>query len=135
MNKLARLRQCWSDLYKSLDPEAVPISKGQALFAVNGHKSCNASQTQFPLTLAWAVTIRKCQGLTLPEIVVDMSPDKGRFSPGQAYVAFSHVHSLATLHIINYTSSQICVSPSTEGEMTQLHADPLVFDIPLPFTS
>ena len=59
-----------------------------------------------------------------------MSPDKGRFSAGQAYVAFSHVHSLATLHIINCTRSQICVSPSAEGKMTQLHADPLVFDIP-----
>ena len=69
-------------LYKSLDPGAVPISKGQASFVVNGCKSCNASRTQFPLTLAWAVTIHKCQGLTLPEIVVDMSPDKGRFSPG-----------------------------------------------------
>ena len=66
----------------------------------------------------------------MPEIVVDMSPDKGRFSPGQAYVAFSRVHSLATLHIINYTGSQIHVSPSTEGEMTRLHADSLVFDIP-----
>ena len=30
-------------LCKSLDPEAVPISKGQASFVVNGCKSCNAS--------------------------------------------------------------------------------------------
>ena len=100
------------------------------MFVVNGCKSCNALRTQFPLTLEWAVTIHKCQGLTLPEIVVDMSPDKGRFSPGQAYVAFSRVHSLATLHIMNYTRSQIRVSPSTEGEMIRLRADPLVFDIP-----
>ena len=28
-----------------------------------------------------AVTIHKCQGLTLPEIVVDMLPSKGTFSP------------------------------------------------------
>ena len=43
----------------------------------------SAMRTQFPLTLCWAVTIHKCQGLTLPEIVVDMLPSKGTFSPGQ----------------------------------------------------
>ena len=58
---------------------------------------------QFPLTLAWAVTIHKCQGLTLPEIVIDMTPAKGKFRPGEAYVAFSRVRTLETLHIINYT--------------------------------
>ena len=39
--------------------------------------------------LCWAVTIHKCQGMTLPQIVVDMSPNKGTFKNGQAYVAFS----------------------------------------------
>ena len=85
--------------YKNVDPCAVPISKGQATFTLNGRKSCNAARTQFPLTLAWAVMIHKCQGLTLSEVVVDMSPDKGKFSSGQAYVAFSRVRSLKKLHI------------------------------------
>ena len=61
----------------------------------------------FPLSLAWAVTIHKCQGLTLPEIVVDMSPEKGTYAPGQAYVALSRVRELDKLHIINYTHTQI----------------------------
>ena len=39
--------------------------------------------------LAWAVTIHKYQGLTLDEIVLVMTPSKGQFAPGQAYVAFS----------------------------------------------
>ena len=65
--------------------------------------SCQATRSQFPLTLAWAVTIHKCQGLTLPEIVIDMTPAKGRFKPGEAYVAFSRVRTLEKLHIINYT--------------------------------
>ena len=59
--------------------------------------------------LCWAVTLHKCQGMTLPQIVVDMSLDKGHFKNGQAYVAFSHVTSLDSLHIINYTQDQICV--------------------------
>ena len=113
--------------YKGVDPHAVPINKGQATFTVNGRKSCNASRTQFPLTLSWAVTIHKCQGLTLPEVVVDMSPEKGKFSSGQAYVAFSRVRSLDKLHIINYTRSQIRISPSAEDEMLRLRECPLEF--------
>ena len=72
-----------SSPYKHISATSIPIHKGQATFMIRGHKSCQASRTQFPLTLAWAVTIHKCQGLTLPEIVVDMSPKKGRFSGGQ----------------------------------------------------
>ena len=59
--------------------------------------------------LAWAVTMHKCQGLTLPEIVVDMLPPKGTFSPGQAYIAFSKVRQLEKLHILNYNHIQIKV--------------------------
>ena len=47
--------------------------------------------------------IPKCQGLTLPEIVIDMTHAKGKCKPGEAYVAFSRVKTLEELHIINYT--------------------------------
>ena len=82
--------------------------------------SFQAMRTQFPLTLAWAVTIHKCQGLTLSEIVIDMTPAKGKFEPGEAHVAFSRVKILRKLHIINYTQSQICVSEHVEKEMKRL---------------
>ena len=82
--------------------------------------SCQATRCHFPLTLAWAVTIHKCQGLTLPEIVIDMTPAKGRFKPGEAYVAFSRVRTLEKLHIINYTQNQIHVSEHVEKEMERL---------------
>ena len=72
--------------------------------------SFQATGTQFPLMLAWAVTIHKCQGLTLSEIVIDMTHLKGKFKPGEAYAAFSRVKTLDKLHIINYTQSQIHVS-------------------------
>ena len=59
-----------------------------------GKRGSEVTRSQFPLTLAWATTIHKVQGLTLNEIVVDMEGNH-RFSPGQTYVAFSRVKTLA----------------------------------------
>lgn len=42
---------------------------------------------QFPLTLAWAVTIHKAQGLTLDQVHIDLGT--GTFDTGQFYVAIS----------------------------------------------
>ena len=95
------------NLYKHINANAVPITCGQKGFQLKDKKSCQVTRKQFPLTLAWAVTMHKCQGLTLQEIVVDMCPSKGQFSAGQAYVAFSRVCELCKLHIVNYTCTQI----------------------------
>ena len=92
----------------------------QATFPIDKKTSFQATRTQFPLTLAWAVTIHKCQGLTLSEIVIDMTPAKGKFRPGEAYVAFSRVRTLKKLHIIKYTQSQMHVSEHVEKEMKRL---------------
>ena len=74
-------------LYKHINSKDVPIFKTQAIFPVNGKTSFQDSLTLFPLVLASAITIQKCQGLTLPEIVVDMTPPKGHHSVGKAYIA------------------------------------------------
>ena len=107
-------------LYKKINRNAVPIIPFQALFQINSSSSCNASRLQFLLKLSWAVMIHKSQGLTLHQIVVDMSPNKGKYYPGQAYVGFSTVKTLDGLHIINYTQSQIKISPNVEEEMERL---------------
>ena len=73
---------------------------------------------QFPLTLAWATAIHKVQGLTLDEIVVDMKG--GRFSPGQAYVAFSRVRTMDGLQMFNINAKAIKKSTDVENKMVRL---------------
>lgn len=54
---------------------------------------------QFPLILAWGVTIHKAQGATLDKVVVNF---KESFKdPGQAYVAISRVRSIDGLGFID----------------------------------
>lgn len=56
-----------------------------------------AEFTQFPLRLAWAVTIHKSQGKTYERAVIDLG--SGAFAPGQTYVALSRLTSLDGLHL------------------------------------
>ncbi len=62
----------------------IGIKKETITFLINEKP---ASRCQFPLQNAFALTVHKTQGLTLPE--VSLSLDNQMFSAGQAYVALS----------------------------------------------
>ncbi len=60
-------------------------------------KDIVAEFTQFPLRLAWGVTIHKSQGKTYERAVVDLG--QRSFAPGQTYVALSRISSLDGLYL------------------------------------
>ena len=60
-------------------------------------KDVVAEFTQFPLRLAWAVTIHKSQGKTYDRAIIDLGSRS--FAPGQTYVALSRISSLDGLYL------------------------------------
>lgn len=77
-----------------------------------------AEFTQFPLRLAWAVTIHKSQGKTYERAVIDLG--SGAFAPGQTYVALSRLTSLDGLYLSRpLRPSDIRVDPDVARWMAE----------------
>ncbi len=91
--------------------------------------------SQYPLRLAWAVTIHKAQGLTFDKVVIDAAD---AFAAGQVYVALSRCRTLEGIvllspvpnralggdpSVIHYTQQQ----PSLEVAAAHLSADEIAY--------
>ncbi|KAF6167113.1 hypothetical protein GIB67_041368 [Kingdonia uniflora] len=67
-----------------------------------------ATRKQIPLILAWAVSVHKCQGMTIDRLETDLSK---AFGYGMVYVALSRVKSLDGLHLVGLDSCKIEAHP------------------------
>lgn len=67
-----------------------------------------ATATNYPLCLAYAITIHKSQGTTLDSMMVDL---RNLWEPGQAYVALSRLRNPDDLQIVGWDEGSIRTDP------------------------
>ena len=86
-------RETWRNIRYNYDKESDSIKEEEL-----------GSFSQYPLRLAWAVTIHKSQGLTFDKAIIDAGAS---FAPGQVYVALSRCTSLEGIILLSrlYPSS------------------------------
>jgi ATP-dependent DNA helicase PIF1 len=68
-----------------------------------------ASRSQVPLILAWALSIHKAQGQTLERVKVNLSR---AFEKGQAYVALSRATTMGGLQVLGFEPSKVMAHES-----------------------
>ena len=80
-------KETWTSIAYRLDEESHQLEEEET-----------GSFKQFPVRLAWAITIHKSQGLTFDRAIVDAGAS---FAPGQVYVALSRLRSLDGLILLS----------------------------------
>lgn len=104
--------------------KAVPIQPIMAKIKIRPDRpsSPEMQRTQFPITLAWACTIHKIQGLTVDRIVISSELNKQRsFNYGQIYVALSRAKTLQGIYILGeLKKNHVRANPKVQKEYERL---------------
>ncbi len=80
-------------------PEGRLVTIEKATWQIEDGGKILAELNQYPLRLAWAITVHKSQGMSLDAVEVDLSKT---FEPGMGYVALSRVRTLKGLAILGF---------------------------------
>ena len=96
----------------------VIVEKITTYFNLNG---APAQRTQFPLQNAFALTVHKTQGLTLPHATISL--DEQMFANGQTYVAMSRAKSWQNLEIRSFNPNAIKVDNEMLKELNRLQQE------------
>ena len=77
-------------------------------WAIEEDGKIKASVVQYPLRLAWAITIHKSQGMSLDNAEIDLSKT---FAYGMGYVALSRVRTLQGVRLVGFNNNALAVDP------------------------
>jgi len=90
------------------------IKPEKVTWVIENEGKIGASIQQYPLRLAWAITVHKSQGMSLDSVEVDLSKS---FEKGMGYVALSRVRSLDGLKLVGLNNNAL-----------EVREDVLIFD-------
>ena len=123
-------QSCKNPVIRTLKGERIEIEKAEWAWEEDG--KIRAQISQYPLRLAWAITVHKSQGMSLDAAEIDLSKS---FERGMGYVALSRVRTLGGLSLIGMNEAAFLVDDEvlefdkklqTESELTAkvLHETP-----------
>jgi len=84
------------------------ISVRQDIWVIEEKNQILAEIHQYPLRLAWAITVHKSQGMSLDAAEIDLSKS---FTPGMGYVALSRVRNLVGLKLKGFNQMALQINP------------------------
>ena len=112
-----RLKQeVWNNIKYTLNPKTKKIDE-----------TVLGSFTQYPVKLAWALTVHKSQGLTFNNAIIDLG--HGAFAGGQTYVALSRCRSFEGMTLASTIADRdIFVNPSVTHYARSFNDQSLIDD-------